>query len=72
MADYQAMTLDELQTALKKEEFLLDDVQQERAFLGKQSGMHINTSEFARIDRDIERHNERIAKIRETISQKST
>lgn len=69
MADSEARTPDEIRQALAKEEALLEDVEHERAFLGKQTGQHIDTADFVRLDREIERRRERICVLREALSR---
>lgn len=61
MADYSSMSPEELKAELERQRSLVEDVRYERAFLAKQVGMHINASEFARLDRDLERAEEKIA-----------
>lgn len=70
MTETSEMSLEELQAELKKKKALLEDVQYERAFLGKQAGMHINASEFSRLDRDAEAAEKKIAELEEAIATK--
>jgi seryl-tRNA synthetase len=68
MSDYGEMTIDELEKERAKKQALLEDIQHERAFLGKQAGMHINASEFARLDRDAEATERKIGEIEAAIA----
>ena len=68
MPDYDNLTLPQLQEELKKNEELLQDVKDERAFMAKQEGMHIVTSEFESLDRDRERYEKRIEEIKARIA----
>ncbi len=68
MADYSEMNKAELEKEFSKQKDLVVDMQHERSFLGKQVGMHINASEFARLDRDIERTEEKIKTLDEALA----
>lgn len=70
MSKYADLTLDQLNAELAKTKSLLEDAQHERDFLGRQSGQHINATEFQRIDRDIERYGEAITELEGLIAQK--
>ena len=59
-----------MKAELAKNQDLLDDAKHERDFLGKQAGMHINASEFAQIDHDIEKFEARVKEINDLIAQK--
>ena len=68
MPDFNDLSLEELQAELKKYETRLQDTLHERAFLGKQGGMHIGVSEFERLDREAERYKAVIEKIKGQIA----
>ena len=69
MADFESMSKEELETELTKQKALLEDVRHERSFLGKQAGMHINASEFARLDRDAETAEKKIQQLESLIEK---
>ena len=71
MANYETLETGELETELSKQQALLADIRDERAFMGKQIGMHINASEFARLDRDAEAAEKKIATLEELLTARS-
>jgi predicted nucleic acid-binding Zn-ribbon protein len=64
------MSLDQLRGALAETETRLADARTEREFLGRQQGAHVNASEFARLDREMEGYERRIGAIRDAIAAK--
>jgi len=70
MTDYNAYTLEELQAELNKAQNMLSEVEDERTFMGKQTGMHISAKEFAKFDREIAKYQEQIAQLEKEITQK--
>jgi peptidoglycan hydrolase CwlO-like protein len=71
MVEYSELGLEELKSELKNSELEVDDLKNQRDFLGKQGGMHINASEFSRIDRDIEKYEGRIKELTGLIASKA-
>jgi predicted nucleic acid-binding Zn-ribbon protein len=71
MPAYSTMAPDQLNKALEEVETRLADARTEREFLGRQQGAHINASEFAQLDREMERYERQIGEIREAIAAKA-
>ncbi len=70
MADYSQMTMEELQAELEKNQGYLEDAQEERNFMGLQTGQHIKVADFARVDDDIERYQRRIQELQGLLNGK--
>lgn len=70
MRDFSKFSKEELEKELKKMQSMFDDAEAEREFLAKQKGMHIITTEFDRIDRDLERYTDTINQIQKLIDAK--
>ncbi len=68
MKDYSQLNADELQAERKRVQELLQDAEDERRFLGMQSGQHIKVAEFNRIDQDIEKYTSWIKAIDERLA----
>lgn len=71
MVDYSKMSTEELTEELSKTEEFLQDAQDERAFLGKQTSMHIEVVEFVRIDQEIEKFEARISEIKRLLEERA-
>lgn len=71
MVDYSKMSDEELKTELEKLEEFQQDARDERAFLGKQTSMHIEVAEFTRIDQEIEKFGERIEEVKRIIAERA-
>ena len=71
MPSYETMNTEELNEALKRSKALLEDAQDERAFLGKQTSMHIKVAEFKRLDADIERFEGQVKEIEALLAEKA-
>ena len=71
MPSYETMNTEELNAALKRSKALLEDAQDERAFLGKQTSMHIKVAEFKRLDQDIERFEGQVKEIEALLAEKA-
>lgn len=71
MTDIKEMSKEVLEKELKKQQMLLEDIEHERTFLGKQAGMHIKVSEFDRLDRDAEAKKRKIAELEAAIKARS-
>lgn len=67
MPDYTDLNQEELEKELKNAKINLQDVEDERRFLGLQSGQHIKVEEFERVDRDIEKYKKRIEQLAEQL-----
>lgn len=67
MPDYKSLTVDELTSELARLNVLLDDLRSEREFMGRQTGMHMSTSVFARLDQEMEKHEKSVAEIKELL-----
>jgi hypothetical protein len=70
MPNYEEMTLEQLRKERERAQALLTDARDERAFLGKQTSMHIKVSELNRLDRDIERFETRLTEIDQLIEKR--
>lgn len=70
MNNYEKMSLAELEAELKRLTELKDDLNHEREFLGKQSGMHLGTGEFIKLDNEIEETEQQIEQVNQTLSKK--
>jgi hypothetical protein len=71
MPSYENLSTEQLNEALKKSQALLQDARDERAFLGKQTSMHIKVAELNRLDQDIERYQGRVEEIEALIAEKA-
>lgn len=71
MVDYSKMSDEELKTELEKLEEFQQDARDERAFLGKQTSMHIEVVEFTRIDQEIVKFGERIEEVKRIIAERA-
>ena len=68
MIDVSKLGAQELQEQHQRQKALLDDIRDERAFLGKQTGMHINASEFNRLDQEADKAERVIAALETEIA----
>ena len=71
MPGYATMTVEELRKTLDETKSRLDDARTEREFMGRQQGAHINASEFARLDREMETYERRIGEIEKVLAAKA-
>lgn len=72
MNNYEDLSLEKLQYKLEETKSLLIDNQDERAFIAKQSGMHLSISFFTRLDKEIEKYEKQIEILKHLIEGKRT
>lgn len=67
MPDYTDLSPEELEKELMNAKINMQDAENERRFLGMQSGQHIKVADFERVDRDIEKYKKRVEQLTEQL-----
>lgn len=70
MHDHADRAADELEKELIRLQRLLEDVKYERAFTGKQEGLHLYVSELTRLDQEIQKYETGIVEVTSLIAQR--